>query len=175
MKLVIKMFPIARISRYFASTAATVPKITTHYTVVPRETDPRWKDVNMERVADQFDVVIVGGGPSGFSTAIKLKQLNADLRVCLVEKASEIGGHILSGAVIETKAMDELFPKWKEMNTPIHQPVTKERVAFLTEKRSIPLPLFPGTELTSAAAFRSQVNSYKLLCQREKRYLKLRT
>lgn len=138
------MFPIVRISRYFASTAAVVPKITTHYTIVPRETDPRWKDVKMERVADQFDVVIVGGGPGGLSTAIKLKQLNADLRVCLVEKAAEIGGHILSGAVIETKAMDELFPNWKEMNAPIRQNVTKERMAFLTENGSIPLPLFPG-------------------------------
>lgn len=100
----------------------------------------------MERAADQFDVVIVGGGPGGLSAAIKLKQLNKDLRICLVEKAAEIGGHTLSGAVIETKAIDELFPNWKEMNAPIHQNVTKERMAFLTESSSIPLPLFPGKQ-----------------------------
>ena len=75
----------------------------------------------------EYDVVIVGGGPSGLSTAIKLKQLKSDLNVCLLEKASEVGAHILSGNVFETRALDELIPNWKELNAPIKTKVTKEQ------------------------------------------------
>ena len=74
----------------------------------------------MERVSDQTDVMIVGGGPAGLSAAIKLKQLskqnNKDLRVCLVEKGPYIGAHTLSGACIEPHALNELLPDWKERN-----------------------------------------------------------
>ncbi|CAD6190287.1 unnamed protein product [Caenorhabditis auriculariae] len=124
---------------------------TTHYTIKDRSKDPRWKDIDMERASDNYDVVIVGGGPSGLSTAIKLRQLaekeQKELRVCVIEKAPEIGAHILSGAVIETRALDELLPNWKELGAPIHQKVTGESVAILTEKGRIPVPIFKGIPL----------------------------
>ena len=88
----------------------------------------------MTREVMEYDVVIVGGGPSGLATAIKLKQLNADVNVCVLEKGAEIGSHILSGNVFETRALDELIPNWKELNAPIKTKVTKEKFLFLGKK-----------------------------------------
>ena len=73
----------------------------------------------MSRESMDFDVVIVGAGPAGLTTAIKLKQLDSSLNICILEKGSEVGAHILSGNVFETKALDELLPKWKEQGAPV--------------------------------------------------------
>ena len=89
----------------------------------------------MTREVMEYDVVIVGGGPSGLATAIKLKQLNADVNVCVLEKGAEIGSHILSGNVFETRALDELVPNWKNLNAPIKTKVTKEKFLFLGKKK----------------------------------------
>jgi len=93
----------------------------------------------VERESMEFDLVVVGGGPAGLATAIKFAQLAAEAgeeyTVCLVEKGSEIGAHILSGAVVEPRALDELFPDWKSMGAPLHNPVTEEEMYYLVDER----------------------------------------
>ena len=87
----------------------------------------------------EFDLVVVGGGPSGLATAIRFAQMASaageEFTVCLVEKGSEIGAHILSGAIFEPTALDELFPDWQEMGAPLNNPVTIDEVHYLTDER----------------------------------------
>jgi electron-transferring-flavoprotein dehydrogenase len=100
--------------------------------------------IEMQRESMEFDMLIVGGGPAGLACAIRLKQLAAqtgeDITVCLIEKGSEIGAHILSGAVMDPRALSELIPDWKEKGAPVNVPVSEDHFVFLTKSGGWRLP-----------------------------------
>jgi electron-transferring-flavoprotein dehydrogenase len=96
----------------------------------------------MSRESMQYDVVVVGGGPAGLAAAIRVKQLSPETSVCVLEKGSEIGAHILSGAVMDPRAIGELIPDWKEKGAPLNVPVTEDRFLFLTERSALRTPEF---------------------------------
>ena len=101
----------------------------------------------MEREFMEFDVVIVGAGPAGLSAGIRIRQLaqeqSKEVSVCIIEKGSEVGAHILSGAVFEPRALDELIPDWEERGAPLHTPVISDKFIFLSEHKAIKLPTPP--------------------------------
>ncbi len=98
--------------------------------------------MSQEREEIEFDVVIVGAGPAGIACAIRLKQIKPELAIVILEKGGEVGAHIVSGAVIDPKALDQLIPDWRGMDAPVTLRVAKDRFLFLTERNAVSLPGF---------------------------------
>src|SRR5271170_2281362 len=96
-----------------------------------------------QRDVMEYEVAIVGAGPAGLACAIRLKQLNPALSVCVLEKAASLGAHSLSGAVMEPGALDELLPQWREHAPAICVPATRDEFSFLTRRRRIKSPIVP--------------------------------
>src|SRR5207237_223621 len=94
----------------------------------------------MPRESMQYDIVIVGAGPAGLAAAIRAKQLSSDVSVCVLEKGSEVGAHILSGAVMDPRALSEVLPEWKAKGAPLNTPVTRDRFLFLGERSHVETP-----------------------------------
>jgi electron-transferring-flavoprotein dehydrogenase len=92
----------------------------------------------------EFDVLIAGAGPAGLACAVRLKQLRPELKVCVLEKGPEAGAHILSGAVVDPAALDELIPDWKDKGAPLRTKATRDRFRYLTETKAWPLPVLPA-------------------------------
>src|SRR3954447_9494393 len=97
---------------------------------------------DMPRESMQYDIVIVGAGPAGLAAAIRAKQIASDVSVCVLEKGSEVGAHILSGAVMDPRSISELIPDWKAQGAPLNAPVSEDRFLYLTKDKSFRVPEF---------------------------------